>query len=204
MGEFGTHYEAYLRSHAKFALDRVQARSDVAADHAERLAGAAVARRIAVAEERAAESDREASRSEGETLQGRLAGLKNSEEYKAQGRIEDKRREVAARAAEVARQRDSLDRDRSRLADQTAAVGKLAARVTGSRAEADRIAAALADAAQRAASPTTASARSTPATSSSRPPAPGWPPAATTSARSAASSRRSATPRPNAPTPNRN
>ena len=126
VGEFGTHYEAYLRSHAKFALDRVQARSDVAADHAERLAGAAVARRIAVAEERAAEADREASRSEGETLQGRLAGLKNSEEYKAQGRIEDKRREVAARAAEVARQRDSLDRDRSRLADQTAAVGKLA------------------------------------------------------------------------------
>ena len=150
VGEFGTHYEAYLRSHAKFALDRVQARSDVAADHAERLAGAAVARRIAVAEERAAEADREASRSEGETLQGRLAGLKNSEEYKAQGRIEDKRREVAARAAEVARQRDSLDRDRSRLADQTAAVGKLATRVTGSRAEADRIAAALTDAAQRA------------------------------------------------------
>ena len=150
VGEFRTHYEAYLRSHVKFALDRVQARSDVAADHAERLAGAAAARRIAVAAERAAEADREASRSEGETLQGRLAGLKNSEEYKAQGRIEDKRREVAARAAEVARQRDGLDRDRRRLADQTAAVGKLANRVTGTRAEADRIAAALADAAQRA------------------------------------------------------
>ena len=150
VGEFRTHYEAYLRSHVKFALDRVQARSDVAADHAERLAGAAAARRVAVAAERAAEADREASRSEGETLQGRLAGLKNSEEYKAQGRIEDKRREVAARAAEVARQRDGLDRDRRRLADQTAAVDKLASRVTGSRAEADRIAAALADAAQRA------------------------------------------------------
>ena len=204
VGEFKTHYEAYLRSHVKFALDRVQARSDVAADHAQRLAGAAAARHIAVVAEQAAEADREASRSEGETLQGRLAGLRNSEEYKAQGRIEDKRREVAARAAEVARQRDSLDRDRRRLADQTAAVGKLAHRVTGSRAEADRIAAALADAAQRAASPTTASARSTPATSSSRPPAPGWRPAATTSARSAASSRRSAMPRPNAPTPNRN
>ena len=149
VGEFRTHYEAYLRSHVKFALDRVQARSDVAADHAERLRAAAAARRVAVAAERAAEADREASRSEGETLQGRLAGLKNSEEYKAQGRIEDKRREVAARAAEVARQRDGLDRDRRRLADQTAAVGKLAHRVTGSRAEADRIAAALADAAQR-------------------------------------------------------
>ena len=97
----------------------------------------------------AAEADREASRSEGETLQGRLAGLKNSEEYKAQGRIEDKRREVASRAAEVARQRGGLDRDRRRLADQAAAAGKLAQRVTGSRAEAARLAAALADAAQR-------------------------------------------------------
>ncbi len=133
----------------KFALDRVQARSDVAADHAERLAVAAAARRRAVAAERAAEADREASRSEGETLQGRLAGLKNSEEYKAQGRIEDKRREVASRAAEVARQRGGLDRDRRRLADQAAAAGKLAQRVTGSRAEAARLAAALADAAQR-------------------------------------------------------
>ena len=149
VGEFTTHYEAYLRSHVKFALDRVQARSDVAADHAERLAVAAASRRRAVAAERAAEADREASRSEGEMLQGRLAGLKNSEEYKAQGRIEDKRREVASRAAEVARQRGSLDRDRRRLADQAAAVGKLAQRVTGSRAEADRLAAALADAAQR-------------------------------------------------------
>ena len=149
VGEFTTHYEAYLRSHVKFALDRVQARSDVAADHAERLAVAAASRRRAVAAERAAEADREASRSEGERLQGRLAGLKNSEEYKAQGRIEDKRREVASRAAEVARQRGGLDRDRRRLADQAAAVGKLAQRVTGSRAEAGRLAAALADAAQR-------------------------------------------------------
>jgi hypothetical protein len=147
--EFRKHYEAYLRSHVKFALDRVQARSDVAADHAQRLAGAAEARRLAVAGERAAEADREASRSGGETLQGRLAGLKNSEEYKAQGRIEDKRREVAARAAEVARQRDGIDRDRRRLAEQAAAVDKLAGRVTGSRAETERIAATLADAAQR-------------------------------------------------------
>src|ERR1700723_2236646 len=47
VGEFRTHYEAYLRSHVKFALDRVQARSDVAADHAERLAGGAAARPVA-------------------------------------------------------------------------------------------------------------------------------------------------------------
>jgi len=75
----------------------VQARSDAAAGHAERLGAAADARRRAAGGERAAEADREASRTEGERLQGRLEGLKNSDEYKAQGRIEDKRREVAAR-----------------------------------------------------------------------------------------------------------
>src|ERR1700736_1083889 len=75
VGEFTTHYEAYLRSHVKFALDRVQARSAAAADHAERLAAAAAALRRAVAGEREAEAERNASRTEGETLQGRLAGL---------------------------------------------------------------------------------------------------------------------------------
>src|ERR1700683_5286533 len=39
--EFLTHYGVYVQGDGKFALDRVQARSDVAADHAERLAGAA-------------------------------------------------------------------------------------------------------------------------------------------------------------------
>ncbi|MGH3247964.1 MAG: TIGR02680 family protein, partial [Trebonia sp.] len=45
VAEFRAHYEAYLRSHVRFALDRVQARSDAAADHAERLSGAAAGRR---------------------------------------------------------------------------------------------------------------------------------------------------------------
>ena len=39
VAEFSAHYEAYLRSHVRFALDRVRARSDAAADHAERLDG---------------------------------------------------------------------------------------------------------------------------------------------------------------------
>src|ERR1700728_558923 len=149
VGEFTTHYEAYLRSHVKFALDRVQARSDAAADHAELLARAASARRVAVGAERAAEADREASRTEGERLQGRLPGLKNSEEYKAQGRIEDKRREVAARAAEVARQRAGVDSGRRRVAGLAEEVAKLSRRAADSRAAAARHAAALADAAQR-------------------------------------------------------
>ncbi|HEX3712979.1 MAG TPA: SbcC/MukB-like Walker B domain-containing protein [Trebonia sp.] len=149
VGEFRTHYEAYLRAHVRFALDRVQARSDTAADHAERLAAAAVARRRAAVAERAAEADREASRTEGERIGGRLEGLKNSEEYKAQGRIEDKRREVAARAADVARQRAGLDSGRRRIAGLTEEVAKLSRRAADSRAAAARHAAALADAAQR-------------------------------------------------------
>src|SRR6266700_1955921 len=145
VGEFRTHYEAYLRSHVKYALDRVQARADGAADHAERLGSAAEARRRAVEAERAAEAERDASRTEGETLQGRLAGLKNSEEYKAQGRIEDKRREVAARAQEVARQRGRLDTDRRRVEEAVSAVGRLTRRAADSRAAAARHAAGLAD-----------------------------------------------------------
>ena len=149
VGEFRTHYEAYLRSHVKYALDRVQARADGAADHAKRLGTAAETRRRAVAAERDAEAERDASRTEGETLQGRLAGLKNSEEYKAQGRIEDKRREVAARAQEVARQRGRLDTDRRRVEEAVSAVGRLTRRAADSRAAAARHAADLADAAQR-------------------------------------------------------
>ena len=149
VAEFRAHYEAYLRSHVRFALDRVQARSDAAADHAERLNAAAAARRRAAAAERAAEAHREASRTEGERLQGRLEGLRNSEEYKAQGRIEDKRRKVTARAAEVARQRAGVDSGRRRVAGLAEEVAKLSRRAADSRAAAARHAAALADAAQR-------------------------------------------------------
>ena len=97
--DFLGHYTAYLRAHAKFQLDRVQARADAAAGHAETIIAAVATYRGAVEAERQAETERNARRDEGETLQGRLAGLKNSEEYKAQGRIEDKRREMLAGVA---------------------------------------------------------------------------------------------------------
>jgi len=147
--EFRTHYEAYLRSQVKYALDRVRARADAAADHAERLAAAAASRRRAVTAEREAEAERDASAAAGETLQGRLAGLKNSEEYKAQGRIEDRRREVLARAQGVADQRRRLQTDRRLVDEAFSAVGRLARRAADSRAAAARHAANLADAAQR-------------------------------------------------------
>jgi hypothetical protein len=149
VGEFRAHYEAYLRAHVKFALDRVHARADTAAAHAEQLAIAAAARRRAAEAERAAEADRDSRRDEGEQLQGKLAGLRNSEEYKAQGRIEDKRREVLAGAREVAGQRDRLDKDRRGLADLAETVRKLSARAARARAEAARLTTDLADAAQR-------------------------------------------------------
>jgi hypothetical protein len=52
--DFLTHYTAYLRAHVRFQLDRVQARTDAAAGHADRIAAAAAARRSAVAAERRA------------------------------------------------------------------------------------------------------------------------------------------------------
>jgi hypothetical protein len=149
VGEFREHYAAYLRAHVKFALDRVQQRADTAAAHAAQLTAAAAALRQAAAAERAAEAARDARRDEGEQLQGRLTGLKNSEEYKAQGRIEDKRREVAQRAQEVTAQRRRLDRDHRQIKDLEAEAAKLIRRAAQARAEAGRLAAELADAAQR-------------------------------------------------------
>ena len=77
---FLTDYGAYLRAHVKFQLDRIQGRADVAAGHVEQIAAAAAAHRDAVAAEGMAAAERDARRDEGETLQGRLAGLKNSDE----------------------------------------------------------------------------------------------------------------------------
>ena len=147
--DFLTHYTAYLRAHVKFQLDRVQARADAAAGHAEKIAEAAATYHRAIEAERHAEAQRDARRDEGETLQGRLAGLKNSEEYKAQGRIEDKRREMLAGAREVSGQRRGLDRDRRELGAAEEVARKLARRAAAARNDTDRYAGDLADAAQR-------------------------------------------------------
>src|SRR5262245_34368028 len=109
--DFLTHYAAYLRAHVKFRLDRIQARADTAGAHAEKITATAAEHRRALAAEHDAEAQRDARRNEGEQLQGRLAGLKNSDEYKAQGRIEDKRREVVLRAQELDSRRRQLGRD---------------------------------------------------------------------------------------------
>src|SRR5580704_9328489 len=131
--DFLEHYTAYLRAHLKFQLDRVQARTDAAAAHAEKIAAAAVTYRRAVEAEQQAEAERNARRDEGEKLQGRLAGLKNSEEYKAQGRIEDKRREMLAGAREVVGQRRGLDRDRRQIGEAEDAARKLTRRAAAAR-----------------------------------------------------------------------
>jgi hypothetical protein len=149
VGDFRTHYEAYLRAHVKFALDRVRARADVAAGHASAITAAAAGRAAAAEAEAAAERERNTRRDEGEQLAGRLNGLKNSDEYKAQGRIEDKRREVIQRAQEVAAQRRRLDGDQRRIADLKTEAAKLSRRVAQARADADRCGRELADAGER-------------------------------------------------------
>ncbi|HEX6522408.1 MAG TPA: TIGR02680 family protein [Streptosporangiaceae bacterium] len=147
--EFLTHYVAYLRAHVKFQLDRVQARMETVGDHAEKITQAEAEHQRALRAEHDAETARNARRDEGEQLQGRLAGLRTSEEYKAQGRIEDKRREVAQRAQELVNQRRQLGRDKRQIADLRAAADKLARRAAEARSEADRYAVALNDTAQR-------------------------------------------------------
>ncbi|HTU75370.1 MAG TPA: SbcC/MukB-like Walker B domain-containing protein [Trebonia sp.] len=146
---FHGHYATYLRSHARFQLDKVQQKIDLGAAHAAAIGAAAAAHKRALAAEREAERGREARRAEGEQLQGRLDGLRNSEEYKAQGRIEDKRREVVARAREVASQRDRLARDNKKIRQAQEAARKLERRVADARAAASRHAADLADAGTR-------------------------------------------------------
>jgi len=149
IGEFLGHYTGYLRSHARFQLDRVQARIDAAAGYADRIGAAAATRRLAAAAERRGVADRDARRAEGERLQGRLAGLKNSDEYKAQGRLDDKRREVLAGQREVGNQRGRLERDRRQIKDLQDAAVKLGRRAVEARTAQARFAAELADAAQR-------------------------------------------------------
>jgi uncharacterized protein (TIGR02680 family) len=149
VADFRAYYEAYLRAHVKFALDRVQARADVAAGHAAKIGMATAARDAAAAAEAEAEAERNTRRDEGEQLQGRLNGLKNSEEYKAQGRIEDKRREVVQRAQEIASARRRLERDKRQILDLETEAGKLSRRAARSRAEAEQYARELADAGER-------------------------------------------------------
>ena len=147
--DFLTHYTAYLRAHVKFQLDRVQARTDAAAGHAEKITAAAAAYRRAVEAERQASAARDARGAEGQRLLGRLTGLKNSSGYKAQGRIEDKRREMLAGAREVAGQRDRLGRDLDQLGEAEQAARKLSRRAAAARTAEAKFAVELADAAQR-------------------------------------------------------
>ena len=147
--DFLTHYTAYLRAHVKYQLDRVQARVGATATHAEKITAAAAEHRRALAAEQHAEAERNARRGEGEQMQGRLSGLKNSEEYKAQGRIEDKRREVLTGARDVTSQRARLDRDRRQIGILEEAVRKLARRAAAAGNGAESHARDLADAAQR-------------------------------------------------------
>ncbi len=147
--DFLSHYTAYLRAHVRFQLDRVQARIDAAAGHVDRIAAAAAARRRAVAAGRRAVAERDVRRADGERLQGRLAGLKNSDEYKAQGRLEDKRREVLAGQREVGSRRGHAERDRRQIKDLEDAAAKLSRRAVAAGMAETRFATELADAARR-------------------------------------------------------
>jgi len=147
--EFLAHYTAYLKAYARYQLDRVQVRSDDVAGHAERIAVAAAEHCRAAAAEQQAESARDRWEAEAELLAGRLAGLRESEEYKAQGRLADKRREVATSQRYVTEQRSVLAGDGQHIDVLRKEADKLSRRLAEARTAEAGHAAELADAAQR-------------------------------------------------------
>lgn len=149
VADFRTHYEFYLRSHVKFSLDRVRAREETAAAHASAITLAARARSEAAAAEASAVRDRDTQQTRADSLRGRLNGLKISDEYKAQDKIEGKRREVRHGEREVQARRQRLERDERALRDLRSDADKLTRRVAQTRADADRYARELADAGER-------------------------------------------------------
>jgi hypothetical protein len=147
--EFLAHYTAYLKAHAGNQLDRVQVRSDAVAGHAERIAVAAAENRRAAGAEQQAESARDRFEAEAEMLAGRLAGLRESEEYKAQGRLEDKRREVVTSQRYVTEQRSGLAGDGQHIDLLRKEADKLSRRFAEARSAEAGYAADLADAGLR-------------------------------------------------------
>lgn len=149
VAEFGTHYAAYLRAHVRFRLDRVEARTRALAGQAGQVTAAAAEHGRASAAEREAERARDEAAAEASRLDGRLTGLKRSEEYQAHDRLDALRREVAEGARAVAGERQRLAAGSEHLRRLREEAGRLAGRAAEAMNAATRRAAELDDAARR-------------------------------------------------------
>ncbi|MGW4639099.1 SbcC/MukB-like Walker B domain-containing protein [Sphaerisporangium sp. NPDC004334] len=148
--EFLDHYTAYLRAHIRHRLDRVGERVEGAAGVAARVAQAAAELRRARAARQEATAGREAAQAEVDRYDGRLSALKQHDAYQARGELDGLRRQVAGESAGIDAERRRLDQAREHVARLGAEAAKVAGRLAGARADADRHLNELVEAAARA------------------------------------------------------
>ncbi|MEN3540103.1 SbcC/MukB-like Walker B domain-containing protein [Microbispora sp. ZYX-F-249] len=147
---FLTDYVAYLRTHAKARLSRIQTEMDGAVDHARTLVRAEETRRTAAAARETAAAAAAAAETEREGLERRLAALRADDAYRARGELDLRRRQTAKTGEEIERERARLADAADHLAALEGEAGELAERLEGARAAIVRHATDLADAAERA------------------------------------------------------
>ncbi|MGI5157546.1 SbcC/MukB-like Walker B domain-containing protein [Microbispora sp. CA-102843] len=147
---FLTDYVAYLRTHAKARLARVNTEMDGAVEHARTLVRAEEARKRAAAAREAASAAATAAEAEREGLERRLTALRADDAYRARGELELRRRQIAKTGEEIERERARLADGAEHLAALEGEAGELAERLEGARAAIVRHATDLADAAERA------------------------------------------------------
>ncbi|WP_328710164.1 SbcC/MukB-like Walker B domain-containing protein [Microbispora hainanensis] len=147
---FLTDYVAYLRTHAKARLARIQTEMDGAVEHARTLVRAEEARTRAAAARQAAAAAASAAEAEREGLERRLAALRADDAYRARSELELRRRQIVKTGEEIERERARLADGADHLAALEGEAGELAERLEGARAAIVRHATDLADAAERA------------------------------------------------------
>ncbi|WP_169987005.1 SbcC/MukB-like Walker B domain-containing protein [Microbispora sp. H10836] len=147
---FLTDYVAYLRTHAKARLSRIQTEMAGAVEHARTLVRAEDARKTAAAARETATAAAAAAEAEREGLERRLAVLRADDAYRARGELDLRRRQVAKTGEEIERERARLTDVADHLAALEGEAGELAERLEGARAAIVRHATDLADAAERA------------------------------------------------------
>ncbi|GGO06970.1 TIGR02680 family protein [Microbispora bryophytorum] len=147
---FLTDYVAYLRTHAKARLARIQTERDGAEEHARTLVRAEEARREAAAAREAASAAATAAEAEREGLERRLAVLRADDAYRARGELELRRRQIVRTGEEIERERARLADGAEHLTALEGEAGELAERLEGARTAIVRHATDLADAAERA------------------------------------------------------
>ncbi|WP_204052606.1 SbcC/MukB-like Walker B domain-containing protein [Microbispora siamensis] len=147
---FLTDYVAYLRTHAKARLARIQTEMDGAVEHARTLVRAEEARKRAAAAREAASEAATAAEAEREGLERRLTALRADDAYRARSELDLRRRQIAKTGEEIERERARLADGAEHLTALEGEAGELAERLEGARAAIVRHATDLADAAERA------------------------------------------------------